>query len=362
MSIGYIMRVGVLPAVVRACSAVGMETAPKLVSAGFGYLAQMVKSDYQIGASLKYANLPYSAIKEDHARLMGQLEEAASLKETPNIKSSDREYLEVSDVAGVTIARVQRWKAHTLGIRHKTSNVILLLDDGRVLLQQRSKGKDLFPNKWTISAGGHISDKDGKAPTADTRKALQRELFEELGLNVEDLSRFEVWQEEGTPNFIKVWEYERPILEYFGQLNELGSKVIFIQFDRNADCVGVEVKKGELSDAKRESLISAIRSAERSGKSLEDISRFRLKTWNEELCYYYVLKIRANELKVIEDELKRRKSDPNSNKSVADMKLVTLDEMVRAGQNLDTATDSLHSLCYRDPMPFVQFMDDVLAR
>jgi len=55
----------------------------------------------------------------------------------------------------------------------------LLVQDNRVLLGHRSASKEWFPSVWDLP-GGHIED--GETPG----EALQRELREELGIDVAD--------------------------------------------------------------------------------------------------------------------------------------------------------------------------------
>lgn len=51
----------------------------------------------------------------------------------------------------------------------------------QVALQLRSASKDTFPNRWDISAAGHIES------GADSRETAERELAEELGIESQDL-------------------------------------------------------------------------------------------------------------------------------------------------------------------------------
>lgn len=92
------------------------------------------------------------------------------------------EYLDVVDEYGNPIGEVvERTKAHSLGIRHRTSHVwIVRKKDGKVqlLLQKRCKEKDSFPECYDISSAGHIPAGCGYVESA------LRELQEELGLEV----------------------------------------------------------------------------------------------------------------------------------------------------------------------------------
>lgn len=90
------------------------------------------------------------------------------------------EWLDVVDEEGMpTGERVERSKAHRLGIRHRTSHVWILREkQGRlqILLQKRSRDKDSFPGRYDISSAGHIPAEEDYIPSA------LRELKEELGV------------------------------------------------------------------------------------------------------------------------------------------------------------------------------------
>lgn len=91
------------------------------------------------------------------------------------------EILDIVDENGnPTGLTVCREKAHELGIRHRTSHVWLVRENGgrtQVLLQKRSPGKDSHPGCYDISSAGHIPAGDGFAESA------LRELKEELGVD-----------------------------------------------------------------------------------------------------------------------------------------------------------------------------------
>jgi isopentenyldiphosphate isomerase len=54
--------------------------------------------------------------------------------------------------------------------------------EGRLYLQRRAEGKDVFPGRWDTSVGGHLSP--GETP----EEALEREAGEELGLSAASLA------------------------------------------------------------------------------------------------------------------------------------------------------------------------------
>ena len=97
------------------------------------------------------------------------------------------ELIDIVDQNGnLTGASIMKFEAHRQGIWHACINVWLYTDDGEVLIQKRVHDKDTFPNKWDVSVAGHI----GAGETAID--SAQRELAEELGVEVELDALFEV--------------------------------------------------------------------------------------------------------------------------------------------------------------------------
>lgn len=77
------------------------------------------------------------------------------------------------------IGRVRRGEAHgNPALAHRSVQVLLFDGAGRVLLQRRSRTKDLYPGVYCASASGHVRAGDDYAVTA------ARELREELGVSV----------------------------------------------------------------------------------------------------------------------------------------------------------------------------------
>lgn len=77
-----------------------------------------------------------------------------------------------------TKAIISKDSAHKLGIWHGSIHLIIInKDKTKVLLQKRSSNKDLYPNMWDISVGGHISSGESD------EVAVKRELKEELGID-----------------------------------------------------------------------------------------------------------------------------------------------------------------------------------
>lgn len=64
------------------------------------------------------------------------------------------------------------------GLIHRSVHVLVLGQDGRLLLQKRSLSKDVQPGKWDTSVGGHV----GFGQSYE--EAARREAAEELGLEL----------------------------------------------------------------------------------------------------------------------------------------------------------------------------------
>lgn len=65
------------------------------------------------------------------------------------------------------------------GILHREIGVVVVDNNNRVLIQQRSFKKKLFPGEWTVSAVGHVPS--GLTP----EEAAHKELLEELGIDTQ---------------------------------------------------------------------------------------------------------------------------------------------------------------------------------
>ena len=67
---------------------------------------------------------------------------------------------------------------HDNSLIHRAVGVVIFNKKGQILVQKRSKNKDLYPNLYTISTSGHVD----KGETY--HQAAKRELQEELGINI----------------------------------------------------------------------------------------------------------------------------------------------------------------------------------
>lgn len=69
-------------------------------------------------------------------------------------------------------------EAHKEGLWHRAAHVWIYNSEAEVLLQLRAKDKKLFPDRWDVSAAGHINAGEDPLTTA------VRETEEELGIAV----------------------------------------------------------------------------------------------------------------------------------------------------------------------------------
>ena len=75
---------------------------------------------------------------------------------------------------------INKFEAHKKGLCHGISAIGLIDKEGRLLIQKRSKIKKDEPNKWDLSSAGHIDVNESP------KKAAIREMYEELGIKVEE--------------------------------------------------------------------------------------------------------------------------------------------------------------------------------
>lgn len=90
------------------------------------------------------------------------------------------EYVDILDsLTGEKTGEViTKKEAHMTGKWHRAVHIWIISEDKKnILLQKRCPDKNLFPNMWDISVGGHVSS--GEEPLISAK----RELSEELGLN-----------------------------------------------------------------------------------------------------------------------------------------------------------------------------------
>lgn len=234
------------------------------------------------------------------------------------LSKSAYEFLDVFDNAGGFFGRVNLWAAGCCGVRHKTTNAILITPDNKVISQLRAKNSFLFPNRYSLSVGGHLSYATLDAPRLSPRQTIVKELAEEFGLLVNP-RRFKCLGDfRGIPNFLKVWRY-----------CDVETKIMFTQFDAAGQDIGIDVLVGNPTGERLRQIVAAIREQ-------RAVSGLTLECWNEEICYYYTLRITQKELHAISF----------ADGEVSGMKLLAAEDMIAAGKKLHQTTDNLYSLFY----------------
>ena len=172
-----------------------------------------------------------------------------------------------TDDAG-EILTVARGIAHTYGILHQTTNVLLISphsspEEVKVYLQKRSQKKRLFPSAWTISCGGHMGT------SIDPLKAAVREAGEELGLSMTPDQLISLCDSRnGYPNLLKVWRYEDQTV---------------LQMGSDATCFGFT--PGSLPEVVR-SYIEGIGLLDFPGQDTP--KGLELEAFNREFCFYFL--------------------------------------------------------------------------
>lgn len=82
--------------------------------------------------------------------------------------------------------QVSKKEAHEKGLWHRCAHIWIYTKKGELLIQLRSKDKEVFPNCWDVSTAGHITA--GESPL----EGAIREGQEEIGLNIDE-SKLELW-------------------------------------------------------------------------------------------------------------------------------------------------------------------------
>lgn len=91
--------------------------------------------------------------------------------------SSQEELLEVVTKNGEIIKTLPRSEIHgNPSLIHRVVHVLVFNKEGKLLLQKRSRNKDVAPGKWDTSVGGHVN------PGETLDEAIHREMKEELGI------------------------------------------------------------------------------------------------------------------------------------------------------------------------------------
>ena len=101
------------------------------------------------------------------------------------------EFLEVYSPEGTkTGQKKSKSEIHRKGLFHSTVHVWIFTEEGNILIQKRSKKKELNPGVWDVSVAGHIKFNE------NIKKAAKRETLEETGvtINTKDLLKIGVYR------------------------------------------------------------------------------------------------------------------------------------------------------------------------
>ena len=94
-------------------------------------------------------------------------------------ENNSEEIFDVVDESDRVIGSAPRRRCHgDPSLIHRTAHVVVFHPDGnRILLQLRTRTKDIQPGKWDTAVGGHLDRGE------DYETAARREMREELGLS-----------------------------------------------------------------------------------------------------------------------------------------------------------------------------------
>lgn len=102
------------------------------------------------------------------------------------MKDNENEMFPVVDEQGTLIGAVSRGEAHSGSkILHPVVHLHVFNSKGELYLQHRPAWKDIQPDKWDTSCGGHVDLGE------NVEMALEREVREELGIDVQVPERLE---------------------------------------------------------------------------------------------------------------------------------------------------------------------------
>ncbi len=131
----------------------------------------------------------------------------------------------VDENNNLTGESLDREIVHKDGLWHREVAVIIINEEGKILLEKRSPNKKQSPNKWALCAG-HIEA--GDVP----EKAIVREMEEEIGarISIDDLEfikvarrdvRFSDVQYNRTFQYTYLWRTDKKESDFKVQIEEL---------------------------------------------------------------------------------------------------------------------------------------------
>ena len=140
------------------------------------------------------------------------------------------EFLEVYSPEGTkTGQKKSKSEIHRKGLFHSTVHVWIFTEEGNILIQKRSKKKELNPGVWDVSVAGHIKFNE------NIKKAAKRETLEEIGINI------------NTKDLLKIGVY-RSINIHPTAIDKEFFHTYILKIDKNS--IDLDYKNNEVDDLK----------------------------------------------------------------------------------------------------------------
>ena len=140
------------------------------------------------------------------------------------------EFLEVYSPEGTkTGQKKSKSEIHRKGLFHSTVHVWIFTEEGNILIQKRSKKKELNPGVWDVSVAGHIKFNE------NIKKAAKRETLEETGINI------------NTKDLLKIGVY-RSINIHHTAIDKEFFHTYILKIDKNS--IDLDYKNNEVDDLK----------------------------------------------------------------------------------------------------------------
>ena len=140
------------------------------------------------------------------------------------------EFLEVYSPEGTkTGQKKSKSEIHRKGLFHSTVHVWIFTEEGNILIQKRSKKKELNPGVWDVSVAGHIKFNE------NIKKAAKRETLEETGINI------------NTKDLLKIGVY-RSINIHPTAIDKEFFHTYILKIDKNS--IDLDYKNNEVDDLK----------------------------------------------------------------------------------------------------------------
>ena len=140
------------------------------------------------------------------------------------------EFLEVYSPEGTkTGQKKSKSEIHRKGLFHSTVHVWIFTEEGNILIQKRSKKKELNPGVWDVSVSGHIKFNE------NIKKAAKRETLEETGINI------------NTKDLLKIGVY-RSINIHPTAIDKEFFHTYILKIDKNS--INLDFKNNEVDDLK----------------------------------------------------------------------------------------------------------------